>query len=179
MLRQPAPTPREREERRGGPVELESRAVRPRVLDERDGPELEVLRHVIHDWAAVEPWIRYEELFLSDLHAATFRILMAHPTVQEAIEAADPGVADLIGRLATEEVQAEPFDAVVRLLTERARREVSELTARIASTAEPDALMHQQSWLTMVVDRLRDPERAADAADELVAFVGQPGEEGA
>jgi DNA primase len=179
MLRQPAPTPRERDERRGAPAELESRAVRPRVLDERDGPELEVLRHVIHDWAAVEPWIRYEELFLSDLHGATFRVLMEHPTVQEAIEAADPGVADLIGRLATEEVQAEPFDAVVRLLTERARREVSELTARIGSTPEPSELMRQQSWLTMIVDRLRDPDRAADAADELVAFVGQPGEEGA
>ena len=93
--------------------------VRPRVLDERDGPELEVLRHVVHDWPSVEPWIRYEELFLSDLHAAAFRVLMAHPTVQEAIEAADPGVADLLGRLATEEQQAEPFDAVVRLLTER------------------------------------------------------------
>ena len=54
---------------------------------------------------AVEPWIRYEELFRSDLHAATFRVLMAHPTVQEAIDAADPGVAELIGRLATEELR--------------------------------------------------------------------------
>ena len=111
------------------------------MLDERDGPELEVLRHVIHGWEAVEPWIRYEELFRSDLHAAAFRVLMAHPTVQEAIEAADPGVADLIGRLATEEMHAEPFDAVVRLLTERARREVAELTARVASAADPAELL--------------------------------------
>ena len=55
---------------------------------------------------------------------------MAHPTVQEAIDAADPGVADLIGRLATEELQTEPFDAVARLLTEWARQEVAELTLK-------------------------------------------------
>ncbi len=181
LLRRPAPPPRERAEdrHRGGTAPLEARTVRPPAPDERDGPELEVLRHVIHDWEAVEPWIRYEELFLGDLHAAAFRILMAHPTVRGAIEAADPGVADLLGRLATEEVQAEPFDAVVRLLTERARRAVSELSAQIASSNEPDPLMREQQWLTLVVDRLRDPEAAAVAADELVAFVGTQGEEGA
>lgn len=181
ILRRPAPALRDRTDGRRGaaPDALEARARRPRVRDERDGPELEVLRHVIHDWEAVEPWIRYEELFVSDLHAAAFRILMAHPTVQGAIEAADPGVADLLGRLATEEMQAEPFDAVVRLLTERARREVAELTARVASASDPTELMHRQNWLTLIIDRLRDPVAAVDAADELVAFIGTQGEEGA
>ena len=127
MLRQP-PVPRDR--RGGGEPPLEGRVVRPRAADERDGPELEVLRHVVHDWESVEPWIRYEELFRSDLHAATFRVLMAHPTVQESIDAADPGVADLIGRLATEEMQTTAVDAVTRLLTEWARQEVAELTAQ-------------------------------------------------
>jgi DNA primase len=178
MLRRPAPQPRTDDRRRASP-ELEARAVRPRVLDERDGPELEVLRHVIHDWAAVEPWVRYEELFLSDLHAAAFRVLMAHPTVQEAIEAADPGVADLIGRLATEELDSEPFDAVVRFLTERARADVAHLRTSIASSLHPDDIQRQVQWLTMVIDRLRDPEAAVGAADELVAFVGTQGEEGA
>ena len=138
-----------------------------------------MLRHVVHDWPSVEPWIRYEELFLSDLHAAAFRTLMAHPTVQGAIDDADPGVADLLGRLATEEVQAEPFDAVVRMLTERARREVAELTSRVGSAADPTPLLQEQQWLTMVIDRLRDPDTAVGAADELVAFVGQQDEEGA
>ena len=106
MLRQPPRRSRSRARARSEPP-LEGRVVRPRAAEERDGPELEVLRHVVHDWEAVEPWIRYEELFRSDLHAATFRVLMAHPTVQEAIDAADPGVADLIGRLATEELHTE------------------------------------------------------------------------
>ena len=104
---------------------------------------------------------------------------MAHPTVQESIEAADPGVADLIGRLATEELQAEPFDAVVRLLTERARGEVAQLTTRVASAADPTPLLQRQQWLTSTIDRLRDARSAGEAADELVAFFGQLGEEGA
>ena len=80
---------------------------------------------------------------VSDLHAAAFRILMAHATVQEAIDAADPGVADLIGRLATEELQAEPFDAVVRLLTEWARQEVAELTLEVGSADDRRAAPEQ------------------------------------
>ena len=180
MLRQPArPAPAEPERgRRREEPPLEGRVVRPRAADERDGPELEVLRHVVHGWETVEPWIRYEELFRSELHAAVFRILMAHPTVQEAIDAADPGVADLLGRLATEELHTEPFDAVVRLLTEWARLEVGELTLK-ATGDDAVALLEQVTWLKLVSERLQDADASAAAADELVAFVGQQGEEGA
>ena len=174
MLRRP---PVDRDRGRSEPP-LEGRVVRPRAAEERDGPELEVLRHVVHDWESVEPWVRYEELFRSDLHAATFRVLMANPTVQEAIDAADPGVADLIGRLATEEMHHEAFDAVVRLLTEWARREVAELKLKAQGD---DALerLEQVSWLQkLAAERLLDPDTAAEAADELVAFVGQQGGEG-
>ena len=134
---------------------------------------------MIHDWAAVEPWLQYEELFSNELHAATFRVLMAHPTVQEAMEAADPGVADLLVRLATDDVQAEPFDAVVRFLTERARREVAELRTRVAASPDDRGLLADQLLLTRIIDRLRDPNAAAEAADELVAFVGSHGHEDA
>jgi hypothetical protein len=104
-----------------------------------------------------------------------FRALMAHPTVPEAIDAADPGVADLLARLASEEVDSEPFDAVVRLLTERARHEVTAIVARVA--AEPE-LQREQQWLTMCIDRLRDPKAAAEAAEQLVAWLGSRGEGG-
>ncbi len=179
MLAAPAPTPRTgdgRHEARGEVRGEAAAAARGRaVADERDGPELEVLRHVLHAWAAVEPWIQYEELFQSDLHAMAFRALMAHPTVPEAIDAADPGVADLLARLASEEVDSEPFDAVVRLLTERARHEVTSLVSRVA--AEP-GLQQQQQWLTKCIDQLRDPNAAADAAMQLVAWLGSRGEGG-
>jgi DNA primase len=176
VLRQP-PKPAATRDRGGDAAPIEARVVRPRAAEERDGPELEVLRHVVHQWDGVEPWIRYEELFRSDLHAATFRVLMGHPTVQEAIEAADPGVADLIGRLATEEQHTDAFDAVTRLLTEWARQEVAELTLK-ARGDDAVALLEQVTWLKLTAERLNDPDTSAEAADELVAFVGQQGEEG-
>jgi DNA primase len=180
MLARPAPPPRPVEGRnRDRAPSPEPTAGRPlpnrRGQDERNGPELEVLRHVLHDWDSVEHWIRYEELFESDLHAMAFRALMAHPTVPEAIEAADPGVADLLARLAAEEVDSEAFDAVVRLLTERARHEVTSMVTRVA--AEPD-LQREQQWLTQCIDQLRDPNAAAAAADQLVAWLGSRGEGG-
>jgi hypothetical protein len=106
-----------------------------------------------------------------------FRILMAHPTVQEAIDVADPGVADLLGRLATDELQTTAFDAVTRLLTEWARVEVAELTLK-ARGEDATALLEQVTWLKLVAERLQDVDTGAAAADELVAFVGQQGEEG-
>ena len=151
----------------------------PRHEDERDSPELEVLRHVVHDWPAVEPWVRYPELFGVDLHARAFLALMAHPTVPEAIDAGDPEVAELLTRLATEEAQAEPFDAVARMLTELARREISVLRVQVAARPEDVELLRTQHWLTGVVDRLRTPTTAGEAADQLVAWVGSRGEEGA
>jgi hypothetical protein len=142
---------------------------------ERDSPELEVLRHVLHDWEVVEPWVQYEELFEVDVHAMAFRALMAHPTVPEAIEAADPAVAELLARLAAEEVDSDPFDAVVRLLTERARHEVTALVTRVAAHPE---LQQEQQWLTQKIDELRDEHAAAGAADQLVAWLGSKGEGG-
>lgn len=148
----------------------------PRLEEERDSPELEVLRQVVHAWEDVEPWIRYPELFRSELNARTFLALMAQPTVPEAIAAADPDVAELLTRLATEERQAEPFDAVVRMLTELARREIADLRLQVAASPDDLTPLRTQHWLTALVDRLRDPSTAREAAEQLVAWVGSKGE---
>jgi DNA primase len=143
---------------------------------ERDGPELEVLRHVVHDWPAVDGWL-HEDLFADDVHAAAFRELISHATVPEAIDAADPAVAELLTRLATEETSAEPFDAVVRLVTEAARREVAALSARVAAQTDDREALASLQWVTGCIDRLRDPVSAHPAAEQLVAWLGRKGEE--
>lgn len=165
--------------RRAPVVEASASVATARRDDERDSPELEVLRHVVHAWEGVERWIAYEDLFVDDLHARAFAALMAHPTVPGAIAAADPAVAELLTRLATEEVQTEPFDAVVRMLTETARSEVRLLRARVA--AEPDDLhlLRDQHWLSQTIDQLRDPHSSGAAAEQLVAWLGSRAEEGA
>jgi DNA primase len=179
-LARPAPAPRDdggdrrNRRHRPHPGDLPTPAA-PRRNDERDSPELEVLRHVVHAWEGVEPWILYEDLFVGDLHARTFSALMAHPTVPEAIEAADPEVAELLARLATEELQTEPFDAVVRMLTETARTEVRLLRARVAAQPEDLELLRTQHWLTQTIDQLRDPNASGAAAEHLVAWLGSRG----
>ncbi|MEX2293225.1 MAG: DNA primase [Acidimicrobiales bacterium] len=181
MLARPAPSPRERPTDRRGPeriVEPPPSVAPPRLNEERDSPELEVLRHVVHQWEGVEPWILYEDLFVGDLHARAFVALMAHPTVPDAIAAADPSVAELLTRLATEEVATEPFDAVVRMLTETARTEVRMLHARVAAEPDDAELLRQQHWLTQTIDRLRDEHSVGEAAEQLVAWVGERGEGG-
>ena len=180
-LARPAPASRERAgDRHSAPsTDAPPVATRPRASEERDSPELEVLRHVVHAWREVEPWIRYEDLFLSDLHARAFMALMAHPTVPEAIAAADPAVAELLTRLATEEVRSTPFDAVVRMLTERARIEVRLLRAQVAADPDDLELLRVQHWLSATIDLLRDPDASGAAADQLVAWLGSRGEEGA
>ncbi len=56
---------------------------------------------------------------------------------------------------------------------------MAELSSQIGASDDPTELMREQQWLTHIVDRLRDPDAAVAAADELVAFVGAQGEEGA
>jgi DNA primase len=183
QLARPAPPPPvEPEGRRGRSApEREPERVAPTrpARDLRDSPKLEVLRHVVHDWPAVEPWIRYPELFDDELTRRTFLALMEHATVPEAIDAADPEVADLLNRLATDELQASPFDAVVRFLTEVARREVRTLTAQVSVHPDDPELLRLQHWLTQTIDHLRDETTAGAAAEQLVAWLGSRGEEGA
>jgi DNA primase len=173
----PEHQPGHRESRRSEGPAPAAPAPAGRLNEERDSPELEVLRHVVHGWTDVEPWIRYPELFADDLHARAFLVLMAHATVPESIDAADPDVAELLTRLATEETQADPFDAVVRLLTEIARRAVSSLRSQIGANPDDVSLLRLQHWLSQVVDQLRDPHSAGEAADQLVAWLGSGGGE--
>jgi DNA primase len=167
----PAPDPR-----RGAPARAEE-PLRRRP-DERDGPELEVLRHVLHSWEGVEPWLLYEEVFADDLHARTFRALMEHPTVPQAIDASEPAVADLLARLAAEELSTEPYDAVVRLFTERAKSEIAALATRVAADPDDRELLRLQHWLTQIVNLLRDPNTADGAVEQLVAWLGSRTEGG-
>ncbi len=180
MLARPPAAPRERPtDGRRGATDAPASSVplaASRLNEERDSPELEVLRHVVHAWEGVEPWILYEDLFVGDLHARTFAALMAYPTVPEAIAAADPAVAELLTRLATEEVSTEPFDAVVRMLTETARSEVRLLHARVAASPDDLELLRAQHWLTHTIDRLRDEHSSGEAAGQLVAWVGERGQ---
>ncbi|MFP3900340.1 MAG: DNA primase [Acidimicrobiia bacterium] len=138
----------------------------------RGGPALEVLRHVVHNPAAVDHWLR-EALFDDPLHAEVYRALVAADSHAAAREAASPPAASLLARLLVEEPGSDPVDAVRLLLREVALREMRDLRFATATATDPDRILAEQALLARVVDELRDPRSASVAADRLVAWLGQ------
>jgi DNA primase len=139
---------------------------------EQDGPAAEVLRHAIHDPEAVSPWLA-RELFDDPVQAGVHQALLGADTHAAALASAPPDIADLLARLLVEEPTSEPFDAVRRLLTEVARRRIRTLRLVGATSGDPAQALSDLAFLNRAIDDLRDPDAAADAADRLLAWLGQ------
>jgi DNA primase len=151
-----------------------------RVADERHGPALEVLAHVVHSWDDLDGWV-HEHLFTEPLHVEAFRELMSHPTVPEAIESAPPDVADLLTRLATEDPTSEPFDALLRLVDGATQRRLAVMEAHLAGSASYESILAECTRVKRWSVELRSGEAGTvtEAARQLVAWLGHEGEEGA
>jgi len=139
---------------------------------EQEGPGAEVLRHAIHDPEAVSRWLA-RELFDDPVQAGVHQALLGADTYAAALASAPPDVADLLARLLVEEPTSEPFDAVRRLLTEVARRRIRTLRLVGATSGDPAQALSDLAFLNRAIDDLRDPAAAADAADRLLAWIGQ------
>jgi DNA primase len=139
---------------------------------EQEGPAAEVLRHAIHDPEAVSRWLA-RELFDDPVQAGVHQALLGADTYAAALASAPPDVADLLARLLVEEPTSEPFDAVRRLLTEVARRRIRTLRLVGATSGDPAQALSELAFLNRAIDDLRDPAAAADAADRLLAWIGQ------
>ena len=161
----------------GAPMRTLERAPRSSVA-RHDSPELEVLRHAVHNPEDVAEWLD-EVLFADEVHAAVYRTLAAASTVQEAVTDADPEAAELLGRLLVEDTDSDPLDAVFRLLTEAARREVGRLQLVARDASNPEEALRLQAWLTRCINDLRDRERGLDSAGQLLAWLAHRGQEGA
>ena len=137
----------------------------------RDGPAVEVLRHAIHDPAAVGQWLD-DALFDDSVHRDAYRALLTADTHAEARESASPEVADLLARLLVTEPTSEPFDAVRLLHMEVARREISAVRLAAGNTDGTQALT-DLATLTRIMDGLRNPQSAAASAERLLAWLAE------
>jgi DNA primase len=142
----------------------------------REGPSLEVLRHAVHDPAAVGEWLD-ERLFDDPVHRAAYRELLdAEPAV--ALASAPPDVADLLARLIVVEPDSEPFDAVRLLHMEVARREIAAIRLAGARDGDGSQALMDLATLTRVLDGLRSAQSAADSAGRLLAWLTDRVEDG-
>jgi DNA primase len=135
----------------------------------REGPAHEVLRHAVHNPGEVGRWLDVA-LFDEPIHAGAYEALLDAETHAEALASSPPAVADLLARLMVEEPTSEPFDAVRRLLTEVARREIGTLRLVGASVDDPGRALADLAVLNRVIDGLRDQAAAVEAAERLLAW---------
>jgi DNA primase len=171
-LRQRAAEPRPLGDAPRGRVELS--ATRAPV---RNSPEAEALLLAIHRPAEAAPLLD-EVLFADELHAAAFRALASAQTLHEAIERADPAAADLLQQLAVEDSEAEALDVASRLADNVVAVELSRLDAEMRHSEEAfkeKAREHTETKLNQ--ERLRDPDTAAGALEELVGWLRDRAEE--
>jgi DNA primase len=169
------PTPAERPDRgRRSPASRPADQESPVALS---GPELEALRLCIHRRAEVVDRLE-PPLFAHALARHAFAVVRSTPDVHEAIEAADPQLADLLQRLAVEESDADPDDVAIRLVERAVHAELRELQSEMRQLA-PDAQAAYAptvAWLKMGLERMRDDDidhrdAALEAEQMLVAWL--------
>ena len=135
-----------------------------------EGPGVEVLRHAVHNPEAVGPWLD-AELFTDSVQRAVYDALVAHDTHVEALAAVPEEVADLLARLLVDEPTSEAFDAVRRLHTEAAHREINGIALAAATEADGTQALADLTTLTRVIDGLRQQQSSADSAKRLLAWL--------
>ncbi|MGI8662859.1 MAG: DNA primase [Acidimicrobiales bacterium] len=161
--------------RRPGAVRvLEDRGTRRQA--DRDSAEVEALRHLIHSPDAIDPLLLVdpassEVLFTDERNLAAFRVLASHDSVHAAIDAADPGAAELILRLAVDETDSDPEDVVALLVRSAALRELGVVEARARSDGTVMALESK-----LLLEQLVEPTTRRTAIDQLLLWLGSRSE---
>ncbi|MBO0730255.1 MAG: hypothetical protein J2P57_13425, partial [Acidimicrobiaceae bacterium] len=128
-------------------------------------PELEVLRVAVHRPEDVAHRLD-RALFAHPLAVRAFDVLAGASTFAEAVESADPQIADLLQRLAVEPPEHDTDSLMARLVDRAGTRALREL--RTSATYEP---VH--AWLPLTLEALRsdDPAARVDAEQRLVDWL--------
>jgi len=157
--------------RAGGPVRISDPSVRP-SRRARDTPETEALRLAVQQPSSMLALLD-DVLFDDDHHLSAFRLLReAQGDVHRALDAADPGAAELLQRLAVEETDADPTDVRRVLLREKAVRASHALEIASRETDDFAAYSNAIGWLKLQIEKVQ-PDAPSDrfAEDELVAWL--------
>jgi DNA primase len=143
------------------------------------GPEMEALRLCIQRGDEIVSRLD-DPLFAHVVARNAFGVVRRSADVHEAIEVADPQVADLLQRLAVETTDAEPDDVMIRLVERAVQRELAELQAemRQQQTSEQPAYAPTIAWLKLGLERMKVDDvdyrqGALEAERLLVAWLAE------
>ncbi|MHB1534068.1 MAG: DNA primase [Acidimicrobiales bacterium] len=159
-----------RAERVGRPAPIAGEAPEPVAVS---GPELEALRLAVQRPEQVMPRLE-PPLFAHPLAQRAFAALSGAATLHDAIEAADPQVADLLQRLAVEPGDEDTDDVMVRLVERAGHRALEDLQAELRSSPDPGSYAPSVSWLKLALEALRhdgDGTAREEAEQRLVPWI--------
>jgi DNA primase len=133
-------------------------------------PSLMVLRLAVHQPETVAHALD-EILFTDEVELGAYRALASAATLHEAIELADPEAAELLQRLAVEEVDVEPDDVLTLLIAEAATRAYRELESDTRVSGDIVEASETMAWLKLRLEESREAETRGPALEQLVAFL--------
>ncbi|MGK2959312.1 MAG: DNA primase [Acidimicrobiales bacterium] len=137
-----------------------------------DRPSLMALRLAVQRPEEVADLLD-EVLFDDEMHLRAYRALVGATTFQDALAAADPEVVEMLGRLAVEDADVEPVDAIARLVDEAARRVMVLLEMQVRAADDPLVYQPRMAWLALRMGQLRTTTPSRELLHELVAFLQQ------
>ena len=142
-------------------------------------PALLALRLAVHEPESVGELL-HEVLFADPVHLGAYRALAGAATLHEAVTSAEPEAAELLQRLAVEEVGADAEDVVARLVADVARAALDELQAELRVVWSDDGAKVANELLRRMGDLGPDvdPGLRRAAMEQLVAFLAERAEEG-
>jgi DNA primase len=119
-----------------------------------------------------------EVLFADEVELAAYRALAGAATFHEAVAGAEPEAAELLQRLAVEEVDVDPGDVVRVLVAEAVRPVVHELEVAARASEDPLEAVRTVHWLKLRAEELWEESSRPGAVEQLVAFLARRAEEG-
>jgi hypothetical protein len=158
------------ERRPGAPARA---AVRPA------GAESEALVLLVLRPDEIGRWL-HDGLFGDGRALVAFRALRTTGDVRAAIDAADPGAADLLRQVAVTDTDAEPDDVVDLLVRASTTRVLDRYQDRVRRDPDGDAFATYAAVVSaakLQLEALGDPGSREEARDQLLAWLLQESEE--
>jgi DNA primase len=144
----------------------------PRRQARAERPSLLVLGLAVHDPDSVAEFLD-DSLFLDGVELNAYRALASAETLHEAIDNAEPEAAELLQRLAVEEVDVEAEDVLSLLIGDAAQRALREVETEAQASDDPLAAAETVGWLKLRLEESREASTRRAALEQLVAFLGE------
>jgi hypothetical protein len=95
-------------------------------------------------------------------------------SVQQALTVADPGASEVLLRLAVEQTDSDPEEAVARLVQEAAERARRALES---SATDPLAIARESAKVKLAIEALLEAATRRASIEELLTWLGSRGED--